>query len=156
MKQAKLFLLIFTFGFAVTAIVAAPIGTSLTYQGRLNEGSTPASGTYDLRFALFDAAAGGSQVGTTLTNSAVSVNNGLFNTPLDFGGVFDGNAYWLEISVRTNGGGAFVPLSSRQPLTPAPYAQFAPNAGMATTALTANSANAVAAANITGPIQVTQ
>jgi len=105
---------------------AASPGTTFTYQGRLNDGGSPATGTYDLRFILYNAEAGGSQVGSTLTNSATSVANGLFTASPDFGGVFDGSAYWLEISVRTNGGGVFVPLNPRQPLSPTPYAQFAP------------------------------
>jgi hypothetical protein len=58
----------------------------------------------------------------TLTNS-VGVTNGLFNTTLDFGpGVFGGDARWLDIAVRTNGGSAFTPLAPRQALTAAPYA----------------------------------
>jgi hypothetical protein len=46
----------------------------------------------------------------------------LFTTGLDFGAaVFNGQALWLQILVRTNGGGAFTPLIPRQPLTPSPY-----------------------------------
>ena len=48
---------------------------------------------------------------------------------LDFGPtVFNGTTYWLEIGVRTNGGGGFITLSPRQQLTPAPNAIFAENA----------------------------
>jgi len=57
-----------------------------------------------------------------VTNAATSISNGLFAVTLDFGGVFDGSARWLEIAVRTNGGGAFVALSPRQPITATPYA----------------------------------
>jgi hypothetical protein len=54
------------------------------------------------------------------------VSNGLFTVTLDFGsGVFDGNARWLEIAVRTNGASDFVTLAPRQPLTPTPYAMLA-------------------------------
>jgi hypothetical protein len=45
-------------------------GTAFTYQGRLNDGGSPASGSYDLTFALFDAATSGNQVGGTVTNLA--------------------------------------------------------------------------------------
>jgi hypothetical protein len=102
-------------------------GTAFTYQGRLNDGSTPASGTYNLRFILYSAGTGGSQVGNTLTNSAAIVDGGLFTTSLDFGaGVFVGADRWLEIGVRTNGSMSdFTPLIPRQPLTPTPYALFA-------------------------------
>jgi hypothetical protein len=59
---------------------------------------------------------------------AVAISNGLFTIPLDFGNVFDGTVYWLQISVRTNGGVGFTVLSPRQQLTPAPYAVFADTA----------------------------
>ena len=97
-------------------------GTAFTYQGRLNDGLAPANGSYDLTFALFQFSSGPPQVGDTVTNSAISVSNGLFAVTLDFGGNFPGTDRWLEIAVRTNGGGAFVTLGPRQKLTAAPYA----------------------------------
>ena len=135
---------------------AAPVGPAFTYQGKLADGGNPAQGIYDLRFALYDALAGGTQVGSSLTNAATSVTNGYFTVTLDFGAVFAGNARWLEIGVRTNGSGAFATLAPRQPLTPSPYALYAPSAGAAATATTAASANAVAAANVTGTLGLAQ
>jgi hypothetical protein len=135
---------------------AVPMGTAFTYQGRLNDGGNPAQGMYDLRFAIYDVASGGSSVAGPLTNAAVPVSNGLFAVTLDFGAVFGGNARWLEIAVRTNGGGAFATLAPRQPLTPAPYALYAPLAGTSATATTAASANSVAAANVTGTLGLAQ
>ena len=77
---------------------AAPVGTAFDYQGRLSEGGVPASGTYELRLTLHDAAVAGAQVGPSLTNSPVSVVNGLFTSAIDFGtGVFTGEARWMEI-----------------------------------------------------------
>lgn len=109
----------------VTAQVA--IGTAFSYQGSLNDGGNPANGKYDLTFKLYNAASGGSQVGA-VTASDVSVSNGVFTTHLDFGNVFDGQAYWLEISVRPgNSGGNFTTLNPRQPLFAVPYAMFALN-----------------------------
>jgi hypothetical protein len=32
-----------------------PVGTAFTYQGRLADAGTPAQGSYDLRFTLYDA-----------------------------------------------------------------------------------------------------
>ena len=111
---------------------AATIGTGFTYQGRLSSGTGSVTGSYDLTFSIWDAAVGVGQVGNTLTNAAVGVTNGFFTVTLDLGsGVFDGNALWLEIGVRTNGSGPFVTLNPRQALAAAPYAQYAPSAGAA-------------------------
>src|SRR5437868_6080630 len=78
-------------------MMGAPAGTSFTYQGRLVNGTNPANGIYSIKASLFDALASGSQVGTSQTNGAVNVSNGLFSVTLDFGpGVFDGNGRWLE------------------------------------------------------------
>jgi hypothetical protein len=108
------------------ASMADPLGAAFTYQGKLADGNSAVSGIYDLRFTLYDALSGGAVVGSSLTNAAASVSNGLFTVTLDFGtGAFTGNARWLEIGVRTNGSGVFIVLAPRQPLTPAPYALFA-------------------------------
>ncbi|MFO1488773.1 MAG: tail fiber domain-containing protein [Verrucomicrobiota bacterium] len=101
---------------------ASAQGTAFTYQGRLQDGGNPAIGSYDLRFALFDAPSAGAQQGSLITNSATAVSNGLFTVSLDFGNQFPGANRWLEIAVRTNGNGAFATLVPRQPLTPTPYA----------------------------------
>lgn len=100
-------------------------GTSFTYQGRLKESGNPANGSYDLRFVIWDAPSAGNCLDVIVTNAATSVSNGLFTVTLDFGSVFDGNARWLEIGVRTNGGSTFITLTPRQALTAAPYAIYA-------------------------------
>src|SRR5262249_48120636 len=100
--------------------------TAFTYQGRLNDGALPANGTYDLTFTLLNASSGPGTVAGPVTNSATTVSNGLFTVAIDFGpGVFTGSNYWLEITVRTNGGSGFTTLAPRQPVTPTPYAIFA-------------------------------
>jgi hypothetical protein len=105
---------------------AGRIGTAFTYQGRLTDGSSPASGQYDLAFALYDDRTAGSQVGSTVPVGDVDVVDGLFTVSLDFGDVFDGTALWLQIGVRAGAsGGAYSDLSPRQPLTAAPYALYA-------------------------------
>jgi hypothetical protein len=104
-------------------------GTAFTYQGRLNTNGVPAAGLFDFEFSLYNAASGGGQVGSTITQTAVGVTNGLFTTSLDFGGVFTGNATWLAISVRSNGVGSYAALTPRQDLTPTPYAIYAGTAG---------------------------
>ena len=125
-------------------------GTAFTYQGQLVNNGFPANGNYDFTFALFNnSSTNTGQVGSTLTNLDVGVTNGLFATTLNFGAVFTGNATWLSIAVRTNGGGSFTPLNPLQALTPTPYAIYAPNAGAAA------SANSVAGSNIVGNISFT-
>lgn len=100
-------------------------GTAFTYQGRLVENGSPANGSYDLRCTLYDALSGGSAVAGPITNAS-AVSNGLFTVALDFGlGAFTGTNRWLEIGVRTNGGGLFIPLNPRQQVTPTPYAIMA-------------------------------
>src|SRR5215208_1902342 len=122
-------------------------GTAFTYQGGLNDGDSPANGSYDLTFSLWNAASGPVQVGGTLTNTATAVSNGLFTVRLDFGANFPGADRWLEIGVRTNGGGAFSTLSPRQQITSTPYA---------VQALNADAANSVAATNISGTVDLAQ
>lgn len=104
-------------------------GTAFTYQGQLNTTNGPANGNYDLTFSLYNASTGGSQTGNTLTNLAVSITNGLFTSAVDFGAVYNGTTYWLQVGVRINGGGTFTPLTPRQQLTPTPYAVYAESAG---------------------------
>jgi hypothetical protein len=119
-------------------------GTAFTYQGQLQNNGSPASGNYDFTFALFNANnTSGPQAGATVTNLATGVTNGLFAVTLDFGPVFTGNATWLAIGVRTNGGAAFTPLNPLQALTPAPYAMYASSSG---------TASSVAGSNIVGTI----
>ncbi len=123
-------------------------GTAFTYQGLLNAGGSPANGSYDLTFQLFNAATNGAGVGPILTNDAIAVSNGLFTVTLDFGaGIFTGTSYWVEIGARTNGSGAFTKLSPLLPITPTPYAIAA---GSASSVLT------VAASNITGVVALAQ
>ncbi|MBK7997591.1 MAG: hypothetical protein IPK15_02355 [Verrucomicrobia bacterium] len=114
---------------AVVLPKAAAQGTAFTFQGRLNDGAGPATGNYDLRFTLHDTLAGGSQIGSPLTNAPVGVTNGLFTVRLDFGPTaFTGASRWIQVSVRTNGSAAaHTLLAPRQPVTAAPYSVLAGN-----------------------------
>lgn len=101
-------------------------GTAFTYQGRLMASGAPANGSYDLTLTLFGQLSGGAAVAGPLTSLGTSVSNGIFSVVLDFGAnAFNGSARWLEIGVRTNGGGSYIPLSPRQPVLPVPYSIFA-------------------------------
>jgi hypothetical protein len=107
----------------------APVGPGFTYQGQLKVSGAPANGQFDFVFKLYDAAAAGVQVGSTITRENVVVANGLFTVKLDFGvGAFGGGARWLDIAVRPGAStGAVTPLTPRQELSPAPYASALPN-----------------------------
>ena len=91
---------------------------------------SPATGTYELEFKLFDAASGGIQqpqpapLTVQLTGAqAVAVNNGVFTVQLDFGAnAFPGAARYLELGVRHVGEAAFTTLSPRQQIAATPYA----------------------------------
>jgi hypothetical protein len=101
-------------------------GTAFTYQGQLQSNGSLASGTYNLQFSLYTNATGGTVVAGPVTNSAVSVTNGLFTATIDFGSeVWNGQTNWLQISVETNNATSFTALTPRQQFTPTPYAIFA-------------------------------
>ena len=96
------------------------VGTGFTYQGRITGDSGPIGDTCDFTFELWDAASGGNLVGT-VSESGVTVSDGLFTVQLDFGdGAFTGDARWLGITVDCGDGAQT--LTPRQPLNPAPYA----------------------------------
>ncbi|WP_376690790.1 hypothetical protein [Wenzhouxiangella sp. EGI_FJ10409] len=107
----------------IAVLMALPVAaqdSTITYQGQLQENSTPFTGTANLQFQLYDALVDGSQVGTTVIQTNWPVEDGLFQVELDFGpAAFDGSARFLEVWVD----GA--PLSPRQPIRPAPVALFA-------------------------------
>jgi hypothetical protein len=100
----------------------ALVGTAFTYQGRLNDGGSPANGTYDFLFYMYDAQSDGN----FLSNYGVpnlTVSDGYFTVQLDFGsGAFTGEARWLEIWVRKSGQADYTTLSPRVPLMAVPYA----------------------------------
>ncbi len=102
----------------------SPLSSSFTYQGQLTTAGKAVEGTADLRLTLWDAAAGGTQVGSTLARDAVVVTEGVFTVQLDFGtSAFDGNGRWLEVAVRSPAGaGNFQTLSPRQTVSVTPYA----------------------------------
>jgi hypothetical protein len=129
MKTKTSLLLTILLGISFTAVTPAfGQGTAFTYQGLLTTSNGPVNGTYDLTFALWDSFSGGSQVGNSITNPGWHVTSGQLTVPIDFGSTFNGTPLWLEISVRTNGVGAFNTLSPRQALTPTPYAVYAESA----------------------------
>jgi hypothetical protein len=101
--------------------------TAFSYQGQLNASGIPASGLYQFTFTLYDAPTGGALVaGTVPVHQAVQVINGLFTTDLDFGQIFNGAQYWLEVQVGTTLANEET-LVVRQPINAVPVAQWALN-----------------------------
>lgn len=143
MRTKPLLTVIFLIAATITAFGQT---TEFTYQGQLQNSSTPATGVFDFEFGLFDTALGGAQIGSTNTRSGVSVAAGIFSVNLDFGQSFPGGNRFLEIRVR-QGGGSFTTLSPRQPISSAPYSVKSLNADTAQAA--ANATNAVNATNAT-------
>lgn len=128
-RLSPLLILLLALG-SLLPLASSAQGTAFTYQGHLNDSGAPATGTYDLRFTVYDSTnSPGAVIAGPITNAAVTVNQGLFVAQLDFGpGVFTGPDLWLEIGVRTNGGSNFTELTPRQFLSPVPYAIFAGSA----------------------------
>src|SRR5258707_6501771 len=89
-------------------------GTAFSYQGRLSDGANPATGIYDLQFAIYDSTnLPGVVIAGPVVNGATSVSNGLFTVVLDFGSdVFTGPGPWLEIGVRRHRGAPFTKLAA--------------------------------------------
>jgi hypothetical protein len=118
----------------VGAGLALAQGTAFTYPGELTNGATAANGVIDMRFHLFDAASGGSQVGATQCADNVPLAGGRFAVMVDFGSVFTGQPRFLEIEVRQDTGlnrtnvGGFTVLAPRQSLSPTPRASAASTA----------------------------
>ncbi|HEV8368286.1 MAG TPA: tail fiber domain-containing protein [Pyrinomonadaceae bacterium] len=96
--------------------------TEFTYQGRLLSGGLPANGSHDFQFRLFDDPTGDTQVGPSITLTAVNVNNGVFSVRLDFGNQFPGANRFLEIRVKPSTDEFYTVLSPRQAITSSPYA----------------------------------
>lgn len=117
----------------------AQSGTVFTYQGRLLDTSTPANGSYELQFRLYNVAGGGAPLGTYTPPAAIAITQGLLNVPVDFGALFVGADLYLEVGVRAAGGATYTTLSPRQRIMPAPGAMYAQLAAVAG----ANSVNAL-------------
>lgn len=115
--------------FAASGDVLAQ-STAFSYQGHLNNNGAPVNGSYDLVFSLYATISNGLPTAGPITNLAVAVTNGVFDTTIDFGaGAFNGTYCWLDIALRTNGSASFTELAPRQAITTAPYSVMAVNAG---------------------------
>jgi len=112
---------------STTAVVAAD---PISYQGRLSDSGSPASGSYDFQFTLKDAASAGNTLGEAI-KMTLSVQSGVFSASLPWSpGLFPGSARWVEVQVRpTPSSGSAVSESEapyavleRQRIQSTPYA----------------------------------
>ncbi len=102
---------------------AAPV---LPYQGRLDRSGAPQSGTFQLRFSLYAAPAGGAALWTD-TFSGVVVVGGQFSVKLGAGAPLTDALLalpqlYLEVEVQGAGESTFTKLLGRQQLLHVPYA----------------------------------
>lgn len=110
------------------ALAQTSVGTAISYSRTgMKFGGVPLTGTYDVQFTLYDASTGGNQIGPTLAKNNRSIVNGSLSTvTLDFGDdAFDGDARWIEVSVR-QGANSFAIVGSRQRFRAVPYALALP------------------------------
>lgn len=104
------------------ALAVSAQSTAFSYQGSLTDNGSQANGSFQMRFRLFDASNGGTQIGNTLADIAVTATQGTFSIRLDFGtNAWSGQDRWLEIAVRRNAGESYTTLSPRQQIASAPY-----------------------------------
>lgn len=104
-KLSRLFILMILLSLAANPAQAQT--STFSYQGRLTDGGTPANGTYDLQFTLWDALTSGNQIPAgsplTLTKSGVLVTNGVFTVQLDLTAAAFPGADRFLVKVRTRG-----------------------------------------------------
>jgi hypothetical protein len=179
MFSGVLRLTVAVFAFTILLLTNVQAQTAaFTYQGSLTDGVTPASGTYQMQFSLFDALSGGSRIGSTFTNNSVTVASGVFTVQLDFtpaSPFASGADRWLQIAVKKASDPGFITLSPRQQITSSPYsirtisaaasdslspacvacvtdAQINSVAGTKVTGAVANATTATTAGNVTGVV----
>lgn len=115
-----------SFVVSASTALAAPVGTTITYQGHLTDNATPAEGLYDFQLCLYDSTAGGNLVACSAEYDKVPVEAGIFTLAPDFGAAsFEGEARSVEIRVRAgdaSGSDVYTILAPRQRVLAAPEA----------------------------------
>lgn len=143
MKNRKIITVLLVLLFLATSVSAQT--TAFNYQGKLSDMGTPQN-AYQMNFALYDSAVGGSQIGATIENPSVAVNQGVFSVQLDFGAnVFTGADRFLQISVRRNSGESYTVLSPREKIASSPYSVRTLSAAQADVALNSQKLGGTAA-----------
>lgn len=101
----------------LTPVAAQDQAADFVYIGRLELDGKLADGHFDLSFSLWDAEAGGEQIGAPITANAHPIRQGVISIRLAFPGAFIGEQRFVQIEVN----GQMLP---RSPITAAPVAQW--------------------------------
>lgn len=108
---------------ALALALSAPLAQaeSFTFQGYVENAGSAINGSADLKFRVYPAASGGTQLGNEIVQNAWPVADGVFTIDLDAGSalLFDGAPRFLEVEVNGQ------ILSPRLEILPAPLASSA-------------------------------
>lgn len=132
-RLAGMFILAMSLFTVVPAFAQAPLGTSFTMQGLLENHGQAVNGPVDFVFEAFD----GSDPATStflqaFSRDSVGLDRGLFTVEIDFpANIFTGDEVWILTSVRRPGEASFTDLMPLQKMTAAPYALHALNSANA-------------------------
>jgi hypothetical protein len=116
--------------------LGTPVDETFTFQGELKNGSSPATGSWDFRCRLYDAAVGGALIAGPTVVTATLSSDGRFAAQVLFPGVFSGQNRYLDIEASPAGLGTWQLLTPRQLLSASPNAAWSIASGTA-----ANSTN---------------
>jgi hypothetical protein len=131
LRRSGLIAFVLAFSLALLAgesRVCAQSTSSTTYQGVLKENNVPVSGTYDIRFTLYDARQGGVKVAPPLCVDDVRIIDGLFTVVIPLPALTSGTPVFVEVSTRLDNGEdcsgseGYIELSRRQQITATPIA----------------------------------
>ena len=79
---------------------SATVNSRIGYQGVLQEGGVPVTGTRNMTFRLYSNSTCTVQVGTNIVKNGVQVEDGLFSVALDVVSTyFNGQGLWLQVEV---------------------------------------------------------
>ena len=114
----------------------AAVTTQFTHQAQIKRNGVLFNGTCDMRFTLWDAAAGGTQQASYTAPIPVPVSDGVFAVEVDFGAKFNGETRWLQAETKCADDAGYQNLP-RVALNAVPYAMsLIPGAIISTTGAT--------------------
>jgi hypothetical protein len=151
-------ILVLCFSIIAGAASVAAQTTEFIHRGTLPNSIVPATGSFEMQIRLFDAAEGGTQVGSVLTLTNVESKNRDFAINLDLGAIaFPGADRFIELRIRQQGSdGPFIIVLPRDRILSVPYAVRALTAGTADSAVHAVTADTATNAEQLGGVAADQ